>query len=220
MSKKTRAPSAGLSRRELLLTGALTATVAGTVYAGASSDQVRLTAQELLPPFDSMRDFVTALGAHGLLQHFDVVNQDEYEGTAIMYQLVDEFGLREAPAVMFTNLRANSRNYLGPVVANLQGNLATEALLFGADIDPRDPLQTYRNAKQNMLELLERTNGEWPQIAPVNIDAANAPCKEFVVQGDDIDVMTFPFLKGNPGDGGVYINTACNLTTCSYLRIY
>jgi hypothetical protein len=50
-------------------------------------------------PFDSLRDYVAALEHHGLLQRFSGVDQDRYEATAIMYQLVDTHGERGAPAV-------------------------------------------------------------------------------------------------------------------------
>ena len=52
------------------------------------------------PPFDSIRDYVAALAERKLLLQFNNVNQDAFEGTAIMYQLVKKHGLRMAPAVM------------------------------------------------------------------------------------------------------------------------
>ena len=108
----------------------------------------------------------------------------------------------------FTNVRANGRVYPGPLVANLQGHMDTEGLLFGSAIDPDEPNQTYRNATDKMLALLEQTGGQWPQIDPVKVDPAKAPCKQNVLTGDAIDVTRFQFIRGNPGDGGPYINTA------------
>jgi 4-hydroxy-3-polyprenylbenzoate decarboxylase len=35
-----------------------------------------------------------------------------------------------------------------------------------------------------------------------------APCKQNVLTGDAVDVTQFPFIRGNPGDAGPYINTA------------
>jgi 4-hydroxy-3-polyprenylbenzoate decarboxylase len=206
--------SALLSRRDMLLTGAAAAaaSAASPARAGASGQSARKSAGQIKPPYDSMRDFVAALDARGLLQRFDGVDQDQFDATAIMYALIDEFGLRDAPAVLFTDIRANGKSYAGPVVANLQGNMATEAMLFGADIDPRDPNITYQNATDRMLELLESTGGNWPQITPRRIDKATAPCKEIILKGDDVDVTAFPFIKGNPGDGGPYINTGSVFT--------
>jgi len=201
-----------LSRRAVMLTGAAVATLSAAQAipgkAVAASHKSHAMTAKLQPPFDSIRDYVAALDERGLLQRFDDVDQDKFDATAIMYTLIDEFGLRQAPAVLFTNILANDRHYAGPVVANLQGNMNTEALLLGTEVDARDPKQTYRNATQKMLALLEATDGEWPQIEPIEQSPDSAPCKQVILQGDDIDVLAFPFIRGNPGDGGPYINTA------------
>ncbi len=204
---------ASLSRRTVLVSGAAAAAL-GTVAASSSADEqvenaaIVKAAPKLQPPFDSIRDFVAALDERGLLQHFDGVDQDRFEATAIMYTLIDNFGLRAAPGISLTNMTANGESFAGPVVANLQGNMITEALLLGAEIDPEDQNQTYRNATDKILEVLEQNNGEWPQIAPVKVVAAEAPCKQNIYTGDDVDVTRFPFIRGNPGDAGPYINTA------------
>ena len=167
------------------------------------------------PPFNSIRDYVEALDERGLLARFTDVNQDNYEGTAIMYRLVDKLGLRNAPAVMLENIRANGRDYAGPVVANLQGPVLTEALLSGSSTgepDYKDKNSVYRQATAAMLKLLEETGGRWPEIEPQEIAPANAVCKQVILAGDAVDVTAFPFLRGNPGDGGPYINTASVFT--------
>ena len=202
-----------LSRRELLLTSAAATAYTSTSSAGVFSGEAKKRSASLKPPYDSIRDYVAALDELGILERFKDVDQDRFEATAIMYAAVDEFGLRQAPAVMLTDMRANGRSYPGPVVANLQGNIKSEALLLGADIDPEDDRQTYRNATNVMLELLESTGGVWPELEPVLVEAAAAPCKQIRVTGDDIDVTQFPFIRGNPGDGGPYINTASVYTT-------
>ena len=81
-------------------------------------------------PFDSLRDYVAALEARGLLLRFRGVDQDAYEATGIMYALIEEFGMHESPAVLFEDIRANGRVFPGPVVANTQGHMDTEAILF------------------------------------------------------------------------------------------
>ena len=168
-----------------------------------------------LPPFDSIRDYVDALDERGLLARFTDVDQDKYEGTAVMYRLVDKAGLRNAPAVMLTNIRANGRRYAGPVVANLQGPVITEALLTGTRINETDNLDKnaiYRQTTAAMLKLLTDTGGRWPEIAPREVSTADALCKQVVLTGAAVDVTLFPFLRGNPGDGGPYINTASVFT--------
>ena len=125
-----------LSRRQIMLSAAGLAALSGPAEAGVFSGQARLPAGKLKPPYDSIRDYVAALDELGLLERFSGVDQDRFDATAIMYALVDNIGLRAAPAIMLEDIRANDRSYPGPIVANLQGNMATEALLLGAEIDP------------------------------------------------------------------------------------
>ncbi|MDP6150048.1 MAG: UbiD family decarboxylase [Gammaproteobacteria bacterium] len=205
-----------VTRRLLINSGAALAAVPLAACADPASTQENTVAgpaaKLLEPPFDSIRDYVTALEQRGLLQRFDGINQDNYEGTAIMYRLIDEFGLREAPAVMFTNRTANGRTYPGPVVANLQGNLLSEPLLLGGEVDPENLKATYQNVTRRTLAMLEERQGVWAEIEPHEIPAEEAVIKQVRLEGDEIDVLAFPFLRGNPGDAGPYINTASVFT--------
>ena len=111
--------AADVSRRELMASGAAVATAmlaatATTAQAGSHALPGRATGKAPSPPFDSMRDWVAALDAHGLLLRFSGVDQDAYDATAIVYQLVDEFGVHGAPAVMFEDIKANGRSFPGP----------------------------------------------------------------------------------------------------------
>jgi 4-hydroxy-3-polyprenylbenzoate decarboxylase len=120
---------------------------------------------------------------------------------------------------MFENIKANGRSFPGPVVANLQGHVNTEALLLGTEIDPRDPNQTYQNATDRMYEVLKANDGEWPEIEPREVSADQALCKQVVLKGDDVDATAFPFVRGNPGDASPYINTASVFTTDDKLGV-
>lgn len=205
-----------LSRRQVLTSGMALAASPAAIGAANSSTLVAAsgTASGNAPtaPFDSLRDYIAALDAAGILLKLNGVDQDAYEATAIMYQLVDEFGLRNAPAIALENITIDGRVVKGPLVANMQGPILTEALLLGTPVDPKDPMETYRSATAKVLADLEASEGNWPLIDPVEIDSAAAPCKEVVVTGDDVDVSQFAFIKGNPGDGGRYINTASVFT--------
>jgi len=181
--------------------------------AGHRSKPAQSTGNNALkPPFDSMRDYVEALDQHGLLQHFSGVDQDQYDATAITYQLVDAFGVYGAPAIRFDDITANGKSFKGPVVSNLQGHWDAEAILWGLPRDPHDPTAAYRAAKQFHLEQLEKNDGGYALIEPHEVAATDAPCKAVRKTGDAIDVTAFPFFRGNPGDGGPYINTASVFT--------
>ncbi len=201
-----------VSRRDLLTAGAALSALPlafGTAQAVAARATTR---RGPTAPFDSLRDYVAALEARGLLLRFRGVDQDAYEATGIVYALIDEFGQHESPAVLFENIRANGRVYPGPVVANTQGHMDTEAILFGIEPHARDVQQSYRAVKTLLLDQLERNAGNYLLIEPLEIPASEAPCKEVRLTGDDIDVTAFPFIRGNPGDGGPYINTASVFT--------
>jgi len=79
------------------------------------------------------------------------------------------------------------------------------------------PLSTYRRmaislgmAPESTLpqigaEYLRRTNGQ--PIAPVLVDRRDAPCKENILTGTDVDLCKLPAPLVHEGDGGRYIGT-------------
>jgi UbiD family decarboxylase len=218
MAAKPTDPAA-ITRRDLMSSAAAVAAVSVTGDAMAARDsrepataRAVKTGTAPAPPFDSMRDYVAALEHYGLLRRFSGVDQDRYEATAIMYQLADTFGERAAPAVWFDNITANGRTYPGPVVSNLSGHWDAEAIIWGLPRDPYDPTTAYRAAKQMHLKRLVELDGGYALIEPVEISRDAAPCKAIRKSGDAVDVTALPFLRGNPGDGGPYINTASVFT--------
>ncbi|MGI9292703.1 MAG: twin-arginine translocation signal domain-containing protein, partial [Pseudomonadales bacterium] len=96
-----------ISRRNFLSgSAALTAVTTDAVALTASSSGSGvLTGSNTSAPFSSMRDYLAALEANNLVVRFSGVDQDAFEATAIMYQLIDEFGKYNAPAVVFENLK-------------------------------------------------------------------------------------------------------------------
>jgi 4-hydroxy-3-polyprenylbenzoate decarboxylase len=205
-----------VTRRELMASGAAVAAaalaLAGTEVRADVYKSKKPLGNPPKAPFDSLRDFVDALDQHGLLQRFSGVDQDKYEATAIIYQLIDQFGVHGAPAVWFDDITANGKSFTGPVVSNLQGHWDAEAILWNLPRDPYDPTAAYRAAKQMHFERLEKTDGGYTLIEPHEVTEKNAPVKQVKLTGKDVDVTSFPFFRGNPGDGGPYINTASVFT--------
>jgi UbiD family decarboxylase len=164
-------------------------------------------------PFDSLRDYVGALEANGLLLRFDRIDQDAYEGTAMMYRLVDRFGRQQTPAVLFEEVRIDGEWMRGPVIASYCRHVNMEAILFGLDPVPGDAPATYRRARAHLDKLLADSGGAYPEIPNRLLDRDQAPCKEVVLEGAAIDVRRFPFFRNNPGDSGRFINTASVFTS-------
>jgi 4-hydroxy-3-polyprenylbenzoate decarboxylase len=197
----------GLSRRDLLATSAvaLAALTAATPAGGGTSAKA---GRAVLPPFDSLRDWVAALEAHQLVLRFDRIDQDQYEATGLVFRANDHFGMFNVPAMRFEEVKIDGRWVQGPVFGLLQANQLTDAILFGQPVHPEDPRRSYRAAKAHLAAILEQNQGAYPQIAPLSVAANRAPVKQVVLRGDDIDVTRYAFIQTNPADGGRYVNSA------------
>lgn len=183
--------------------------------AGAAATAGMAARPERMPqaPFDSLRDYVAAMEARGNVMRFARVDQDAFEGTAIMYRLVDHFGVYRAPVVIFEEVKIDGRWMQGPVVANQLRHVEAETLLFGLEPVPFDDTATWHRARRHLDGLLADNDGDYPQIPAVEVSRDAAPCKEVVLEGDAIDVTALPFLKNNPGDSGRFINTTSVFTS-------
>ena len=205
------------SRREFLATtgtgiAALSALAAG--YSNpATAGTARIPADVPRAPFDSIRDYIAAMEAHGLLLRIPRIDQDEYLSTALMFRAVDKFGMFGAPALMFESIKIDGEWMQGPVVANTQGHWNADCIVWGLEPIPGDWFGTYRRAKAHLARMLEANGGTYPLIAPREVDRSKAPCKEVVLTGEDIDLLSFPFMKTNPADGGRYLNTGSVFTS-------
>lgn len=206
-----------VTRREFLAAGGAGLAAVNMTAAAQSTDESQPagspSASIYKAPFDSLRDYVAALEARGLLKRFGRIDQDAYEGTALMYRMVDHYDRFHAPPVLFEEVRIDGRWMKGPVVANFARHVDIEAILFGLEPVPGDSPATYKRARTFLNELIEKSGGAYPTIAPVRLKRHEAPCKEVIVSGDDIDIRNFPFFQNNPGDSGRFINTATVFTS-------
>ena len=162
-------------------------------------------------PFDTLREYVAALEAHGLLLRFEKVDQDAFEGAAIIYALIDKYGWYDAPAVLFESVKQDGVWIKGPVVINHMGHWDTECITFGLDPVKGNSRESYRKALGYTRELL--VQGKFPEIAPVEVGNDTALCKQVIETGDDIDITKFAYITSNPADGGRYVNTGSVFTS-------
>lgn len=200
------------SRREMLGSGLGLAALAISQAATAGSHRGARPAPVPKAPFDSIRDYIAALDAHGLVVRIPRVNQDEYEATALMYRVRDQHGMRGGPVLFFEEIRIGGKWVKGPLIVNDSGHLYSECLLFGLDPVDDEPVRkeswaSYRKARAHVENMLAANGGEYPQISPVEVAASEAPCKEVILSGDDIDMEKFQFIQCNPADAGRYMNT-------------
>ncbi|GGB23457.1 UbiD-like decarboxylase [Flexivirga endophytica] len=152
----------------------------------------------MLKHIKSFRQFVDDLDAVDDIQHIDAEVDWNLEIGAIIRRSYD---LR-APAPLFTNItgyRSSGFRVLG-APGSLSGSghrFARLALAVGLPAD---------STGQQIVQALADARSR-PGIPPVQIAAADAPCKQNIMTGEDIDLLAFPtpFLHGN--DGGRYIQT-------------
>jgi 4-hydroxy-3-polyprenylbenzoate decarboxylase len=203
------------SRREFLAASGVGIAVASGTYSASAADGSAASnaGQRTVAPFDSLRDYVQALEENGLLMRFGRIDQDAYEGTALMYRMVDHYGRFHAPVVLFDEVRIDGQWIKGPVIANHARHVDLEAITFGLRPVPGDAPSTFQRARTHLDQMLKESGGAYPAIPPVLISGENAPCKEVILEGDDIDIRRFPFFRNNPGDSGRFINTASVFTT-------
>jgi len=62
--------------------------------------------------------------------------------------------------------------------------------------------------KLKMLPMLAEVSNLFPRV----VEKKNAPCKEVILLGDEVDVLKFPVLQTWPGDGGRFITLPCVVT--------
>ncbi len=204
------ADSLALSRRELIGSGLGLATL------GAGAPSAVQARGGRGAPFDSLRDYIDALDERGLVVRIPRVDQDAYEAAALMYRFRDQHGMRGAPVLIFENIRIGGRWIRGPLVVNESGHMHAECLVYGLEpvADPvvRESYASYRRAREHVMQRIAKNAGRYPEIPPQEVSAAEAPCKEVVLRGDEIDLTAFQFIQCNPADAGRYINTGMVFT--------
>jgi 4-hydroxy-3-polyprenylbenzoate decarboxylase len=153
------------------------------------------------------------LERRGLVLRVRDIDQDAYEGTALMYRLVDRFGMYVAPARVMENVKIDGKWHKGPIIANHCGHWDTECLAFGLEPVSNDHVATYYKALARVEEYLQiGKGGAFPTAPFVEVTRDTAPCKQVVLTGDAIDLRQFAFIQSNPADSARYVNTGSVFT--------
>jgi UbiD family decarboxylase len=141
--------------------------------------------------FYDLREFIETVKGE---RHFrEVSAKVDWNGelSGILRKAYTELG---RPAILFTNIKDHENTFCKKLFT---GGLASRknfalALKLSPDTPVSDLVHTLRRR-------FSRT------ISPKKID--NAPVKENILKGDDIDLYQIPVPKWHPLDGGRYINT-------------
>ena len=169
-----------------------------------------MSTDKITGPFDSLRDYIHALEHNGHLLRIAEMNQDEYEATAFTYRLIERKGFNEAPAFLIENTVIGGKRYSSPVLGNVYGPLISEAMCFGVEPITDDHAEMYRAA----IAAVQGKGGMrgWQPVPPRQVDASEAPIKEVIRAGADVDLYQFPWIQNNPADAGPYISMGSVIT--------
>jgi 4-hydroxy-3-polyprenylbenzoate decarboxylase len=164
--------------------------------------------------YDGLRDWIKALERAGELKRVKA----EVSPVLEMAEIADRAaksgkqGKGTAPAGGPALLFENVSGYKGAqVLMNQFGSERRMKLALGVEsldevaqrietlLHPVPP--TSFMDKLKMLPMLAEVGSFFPKV----VDRKNAPCKEVVLRGADVDVLKFPVLTTWPGDGGPFI---------------
>jgi 4-hydroxy-3-polyprenylbenzoate decarboxylase len=175
-----------------------------------------------MPIYDDLREFMGMLDQEGQL----VRVTREVDPILEINAIVDRLARREGPAVLFENVKGSDM----PVLGNLFGSHQRVAWTLGAD-------DFYAHVQQKIAEAMNpppergaahvegavRASFLYAPVAdqilpfghllstlPQELD--EAPCKEVVYEGDDIDLNRFPLTKLWPQDGDKFITMPMVIT--------
>lgn len=135
----------------------------------------------------SMRDFIAKAEKEGMLHRVKAEVDWDLELSHIA-KLNEE---KQGPALLFENVKG----YASPVITSVCTTTARLALIMG---QPRD-----FSLVDLMRVWVEKNRNKIP---PRWVDGG--PCKENMMQGDEVDLFKFPAPKFYPLDGGRFFGTA------------
>ena len=149
-----------------------------------TSKQARQYSQDTLGR--SLHEFIDFLAKHHPEELLTVGEEVDpvFGVTAALWRLEKE---RRFPAVVFENVRGSKI----PCVTNVHASFPRLAMALG--------LSEHATPRDFILEYMAR---EDEGIAPRLVDPAEAPCKQVVLTGDEVDVATLPTLKYHELDSG------------------
>ncbi|HJP39311.1 MAG TPA: UbiD family decarboxylase [Gammaproteobacteria bacterium] len=125
--------------------------------------------------FNDMRDFLNLLDEHGQLRQVDIRLRAQ-RGDNELQELMRHLAEIDGPALILNNLDGYNMPEI-PVIFNPFGTRERTAMVLG-ETDPLEAKKKHANI------LADRSS--WH--APVTINAAEAPCKEVIIPGDEISL--------------------------------
>ena len=175
-----------------------------------------------MPMYDDLREFMEMLDQKGQL----VRVTREVDPILEINAIVDRLARKQGPAVLFENVKGSDM----PVLGNLFGSHQRVAWTLGAE-------DFLTHVQQKIAETLTPPEGGGvpdlegtlrgsfmyapvadqilpfgPLLGNLPQEVSEAPCKEVVYEGDDIDINRLPLTKLWPQDGDKFITMPMVIT--------
>ena len=143
--------------------------------------------------YKDMREYMDLLESQGLLKRIREEVDLKFEIGAITARSLERGG----PALLFENVKG----YEGkPLVSNLISTTEQLALAFGIEPDEEKIHERVVDGMNN-------------RIMSVEVGRDESPCKEVVIEGDDLDIFMIPTPWWHEHDGGQYLATTSGCVT-------
>ena len=165
--------------------------------------------------YDGLRDWLKALEAAGELKRVKAEVSPVLEIAEIADRAAKSGkGTKDAggPALLFENVAGykGARVLMNQFGSERRMRMALEvetldeiAKRIEVLLHPQAPVGLMDKLK--MLPMLAEVGSFFPKV----VGKKDAPCKEVVLLGDDVDVLKFPVLTTWPADGGPFITLPC-----------
>jgi len=118
----------------------------------------------------------------------------DFEVTALLQHLED---LNKFPAVLFENIANLKGQYNGRAIINIVADRKRVALAMGLSPEDYKSELTIESSRRSSL----------PKDVNI-VKCENAPVKEIILKGKDIDLRNYPILKFHELDGGNFFTSA------------
>ena len=140
----------------------------------------------------SMRDFIAMAEEAGQLKRIS----SEVDWNLELSHIAKLNEEKSGPALLFENVK----DYDSPVITSVCTTTQRLSLIMGqpADSSLVDLYDAWAKLGQNLLE-------------PRWVDSSEAPCKQNIMTGDEIDLFRFPAPKFYPLNGAAVKNSAAKL---------
>ena len=161
-------------------------------------------------PYDDLRTYMDDCEKEGMLVKVQEEVDWNLEAGAINRRLAEMGkgkGIKEGgtPAVLFENVKGYPKGFR--IATHLLGAVDRIAKAYGYDYTNK----TASEVKAGLTEVCAKALRN--PIKPVVVDKKDAPCKQNIMLGDDVDILKFPIPFVHEGDGGRYAATWAYMVT-------